>query len=1027
MDHPLDFQSIIMTLQHFWAERGCLIWQPYYQQVGAGTLNPATALRVLGPEPWNVAYVEPSIRPDDGRYGENPNRMQMHYQFQVILKPDPGNAQEQFIASLEALGVDPQVHDLRFVEDNWESPALGAWGLGWEVWLDGQEITQFTYFQQAGGTLCDPVSVEITYGLDRIAIALQRVERFTAIRWNEKLTSGDLNLQAEQEQSTYYFEVADVQRLKQMYDLYEQEAKACLERGLVLPAHDYVLKCSHTFNVLDARGAIGITERQAYFGRMREVSRKVANAYLAQRQHLEYPWLDESTQQGQAAVKAQVAKAAPPTTSPAELLVEIGTEELPAGDLDTATGFLQERLPAMLDEVRLEHGDFRVVGTPRRVVLHVLQLAPRQPDLEQLVKGPPADRAFDAFGEVTKAGEGFARSKGMSVHDLQVVEMDGGRYAAVKVRQAGRAAGEVLAEAIPTLISSLKFEKSMRWNSSNAYFSRPIRWMLGLLGEQVIEFEYAGVHSGNISRALRTSQPVEFVVSNPAEYFSRIQEQGIILEKDQRSRVIEAQIVALVASAGGRYLPDADLLAEVANLVETPNAVLGSFDKEHLHLPREVLISVMKKHQRYFAVFKPAEASSGRTPAVSQNEPPAEESDLLPYFVTVTNQPLQGEAAGKGKELITEGNQHVIRARFADADFFVRDDLKHKLEDFLPRLGTLVFQTGLGSMLDKSHRITALVDQLVPALVLNTQEAQVAHRAAELCKADLATKMVIDMTSLQGLLGRYYAMASGESEAVAEAIYEHYLPRFAGDALPKTRPGLAVGLADRLDTLAGLFAAGIAPKGGRDPFGQRRAALGLVQGLISQNVSFDLGKGLESAATQLPIPLEAEALAACQAFIIERLRNMLLESGYRYDVVDAVLAVRGENPARASQSVEQLMVWVSRDDWHSILPAYARCVRITRDIEQNFEVNPEAFAEKAEIELFSELVKAEKSYYLARVRLVNSFLVAFLPLIPTINRFFDEVLVMAEDSTLRQNRLALLQRIVALGSSVADMSKLEGF
>ncbi|HSB66665.1 MAG TPA: glycine--tRNA ligase subunit beta [Anaerolineales bacterium] len=1025
MDHPLDFQSIILTLQHFWAEHGCLIWQPYYQQVGAGTLNPATALRVLGPEPWNVAYVEPTIRPDDGRYGENPNRMQMHYQFQVILKPDPGNAQELFIASLEALGIDPKLHDLRFVEDNWEAPALGAWGLGWEVWLDGQEITQFTYFQQAGGMLCDPVSVEITYGLDRIAISLQRVDRFTAIHWNEKLTSGEINLQAEQEQSTYYFEVADVDRLKEMYELYEQEARACLERNLVLPAHDYVLKCSHTFNVLDARGAIGITERQAYFGRMRELSRGVANAYVAQRQHLEYPWLEEipASKAGHGVTSTII----PVTSEPTDLLFEIGTEELPAGDLDVAIQQLQERLPALLEESRLAHGEISVSGTPRRLVMYVKEVAARQPDLEQLVKGPPAERAFDAFGAATKAGEGFARSKGVSVHDLQVVEMDGGRYVAVKVRQAGKPSAEVLSEALPGLIGSIRFDKTMRWNRSNVYFSRPIRWLVALLGELVIPFEFAGVRSGAMTRGLRTSTPPELMVKNAADYFMRMEQLGIVLDKDRRGSIIQSQVEALVARAGGRHLPDVDLLSEVANLVEAPTSLLGTFDREYLHLPREVLISVMKKHQRYFAVFKSSEATPGRTSGLPQTEPLRDESELLPYFITVANQPSMGDQAIAGQELITEGNQHVIRARFADADFFVRDDRKHKLEEFLPRLGTLIFQTRLGSMLDKSHRMTALVDQLASLMALNEQEAAGAHRAAELCKADLATKMVIDMTSLQGILGRYYARASGESEVVANAIFEHYLPRFAGDQLPKTCPGLAVGLADRLDSLAGLFAAGMAPTGGRDPFAQRRAALGLVQALIAQNVSFELRQGLEMAAALLPIPMESEVVAACQQFIIERLRNLLLESGYRYDVVDAVIAAQGNNPARTRVSVEQLMVWVSRPDWHDILPAYARCVRITRDVELQYEVCQEAFAEKAEIELYNDLVQAEKSLQMARVRLVNSFLVAFLPMIPTINRFFDQVLVMAEDPILRNNRLALLQRIVALGSSVADMSKLEGF
>jgi len=285
MQKSLDFQTIIMSLQKYWADRECLIWQPYYSQVGAGTMNPATFLRVLGPEPWNVAYVEPSIRPDDGRYGDNPYRLQQHYQFQVILKPDPGNPQELYLQSLEALGINPKEHDIRFVEDNWESPALGAWGLGWEVWLDGQEITQFTYFQQAGGINLEPVSVEITYGLERIAMALQGSYNFRKIRWNSHYTYGDVNYQAEKEHSTYYFEDADIDRLREMYALFEAEANLALDKGLILPAHDYILKCSHTFNVLDTRGAIGVTERQDLFSRMRDLSRRSAEAYVAQ------PWL----------------------------------------------------------------------------------------------------------------------------------------------------------------------------------------------------------------------------------------------------------------------------------------------------------------------------------------------------------------------------------------------------------------------------------------------------------------------------------------------------------------------------------------------------------------------------------------------------------------------------------------------------------------------------------------------------------------------------------------------------------------
>jgi glycyl-tRNA synthetase len=287
------FQDIILKLQQYWAERGCLIAQPYYTQVGAGTMNPATFLRVLGPEPWNVAYVEPSVRPDDGRYGENPNRFQLHTQFQVILKPDPGNPQELYLDSLKALGIDPLKHDIRFVEDNWEQPAISAWGLGWEVWLDGQEITQFTYFQQVGGVTLDPVAVELTYGLERILIALQQRQRHLEEPWGP-IKYGDIRQREEYEHSKYYFETADIGNLRKIFDLYAAEAEAALAAGLVLPAHDYVLKCSHAFNVLDTRGAVSVADRQAFFKRMRALARGVAEAYVQQRQQLQCPLLKES-------------------------------------------------------------------------------------------------------------------------------------------------------------------------------------------------------------------------------------------------------------------------------------------------------------------------------------------------------------------------------------------------------------------------------------------------------------------------------------------------------------------------------------------------------------------------------------------------------------------------------------------------------------------------------------------------------------------------------------------------------------
>ncbi|MGI5824274.1 MAG: glycine--tRNA ligase subunit alpha [Bacillota bacterium] len=289
----MNFQELILTLQKFWGDQGCIILQPYDLEKGAGTMNPATFLRALGPEPWNVAYVEPSRRPTDGRYGENPNRLQHYFQYQVILKPSPDNIQEMYLDSLRALGIKPEEHDIRFVEDNWESPTLGAWGLGWEVWLDGMEITQFTYFQQCGGIDCKPVCGEITYGIERIAMFIQEVDSVYDIEWVDGITYGDVYHQNEVDYSTYNFQVSNEKMLFQLFDMFEKETVAVIEKGLVQPAYDYALKCSHTFNLLDARGAISVTERQSYIARVRELAKLCANAYVEQRRKLGYPMLKD--------------------------------------------------------------------------------------------------------------------------------------------------------------------------------------------------------------------------------------------------------------------------------------------------------------------------------------------------------------------------------------------------------------------------------------------------------------------------------------------------------------------------------------------------------------------------------------------------------------------------------------------------------------------------------------------------------------------------------------------------------------
>ncbi|MEN8243137.1 MAG: glycine--tRNA ligase subunit beta, partial [Chloroflexota bacterium] len=938
-------------------------------------------------------------RPDDGRYGNNPNRLQMFYQYQVILKPDPGNPQELYLGSLEAVGIDPHKHDIRFVEDNWESPALGAWGLGWEVWLDGLEITQFTYFQQAGQQNLDPVSVEITYGLDRIAAPLQGVTSFKDIQWSQERTFGDMNMQGEQEQSKYYFEVADVERNRQLYQLISDEITLALDNELVLPAYDNLLKLSHLFNVLDTRGAIGVTERAQFFREMRTLAGRVAKLYVDGREQLEFPWLDDGETAAPVTVSKKDVAAIKAPSKPAPLIFEIGTEELPPADLDSYLAQLEERFEKLLDSLYLEHGAVRVFGTPRRLVVHVEELSPQQPDREELIKGPPAARAFGPDGVPTKAAEGFARGKGLEVSQLEIREIDGGEYAVATVQEKGRSSIEVLSEALPELIAILKVDRTMRWNASNVSFSRPIRWLTAVHGESLVPFAYAGYLSQAATRGLRFRDPETVEIKGPRAYFALLEGQGIILDVAERRAAVEAQVNQIAATVGGEARLDPGLLDEVTHLVEAPTALLGNFEEEYLALPEEVLVTVMKKHQRYFPVYK--------------------DGKLLPHFITVRN------GGDQHLDLIARGNEAVIRARFADAAFFVEEDQKKTLAEFVPELSTLTFQTQLGSMLDKTERIVPLVAKVSAQLGLDKHQQATAKRAAELCKADLMTSMVVEITSLQGFIGQQYALQAGEKPEVAEAIFEHYLPRSAGDLLPKHKAGLAVGIADRLDSLVGLFAAGRAPTGNKDPFAMRRTALGLAQSLIGWEVDFDLVAGLADASAGLPVESTPESQAECLEFIGRRMRALFLEEGWNFDVVDAALSAQSHNPAGARKAAEQLAGWVARDDWSEILPAYSRCVRITRDLKETISVDPKNFVEDSEKDLMTTLKTAEQVERDAGS--VDDLFNAFMPMMPAIDQFFENVLVMAEDEKLKSNRLGILQRIAALADGVADLSRLEGF
>ncbi|WP_089324289.1 glycine--tRNA ligase [Actinomadura meyerae] len=984
-------QDALIRLTEYWSGRGCLVAQPMNTEVGAGTLNPATALRVLGPEPWRVAYTEPSVRPDDSRYGDNPNRLQTHTQFQVVLKPEPGDAQEQYLGSLGALGVDLRAHDVRFVEDDWASPALGAWGLGWEVWLDGLEITQFTYFQQSGGLTLDPVSVEITYGMERIMMALQGVSHFKDILYAPGVTYGEAFGQAEYEMSRYYLDDADIATNRELFEAYAAEARRMLDARLPVPAHAYVLKCSHAFNVLDARGAIGTTERARAFARMRGLAHEVAALWVERRAELGHP-LGDAAARPAVAAPADLPDAVPTGT----FALEIGVEELPPGEIGKAAGYAGERLRDGLAGAGLLTGDsaLAVYATPRRIIVLARGLEAREPDTEQVVKGPRFAAAYDASGEPTRALAGFARGHGIDVSAVRKVTVAGGEYAGYTRTVAGRSAAEVLAGLLPEIVTGLRAGKNMRWNAPGLSFARPIRWLLALLDDREVPAAVGGLTAGRETRVHRTSATPRVAVPDAASLVAVLREHGIEPDPSRRRARIAEAALALASARGGTVDLAAEhgLVEEIVNLVEEPVAVLGAFDAAYLELPEEILTTVMRKHQRYL----PVRDAGGR---------------LLPHFVTVANGDCDHDA-------VRAGNEAVLRARYEDASFFFRQDLRRTPEQIKEGLGRLTFTERLGSMADRSARVAAIAADLAGRAGLTAAERAVLSRAAALAKFDLASSMVIELPSLAGTMAREYARRAGEDDDVAEALYEMELPRTAGDAPPATAAGAVLAAADRLDLLAGLFAVGSAPTGSSDPFGLRRAALALTAVLreVPRLAPVTVGDGLAVAARHQPVAVAPDALADAERFIARRLEQQLLDEGHPVRVVRAVLPLAGA-PAQAARAAADLAELLGSPGFERLTTALQRVLRIVPD-DAAARYDPGLFTEPAEHALHEALTRV-KAELTARPSLPE-FADAASALAGPIDAYFDGVMVMADDPGVRANRLGLLAAVRDTAAPVLD-------
>ncbi len=719
----------------------------------------------------------------------------------------------------------------------------------------------------------------------------------------------------------------------------------------------------------------------------------------------------------------------------ANFLLEVGTEELPASFVEQALAQWQATLPAALAENLLSSDSLALYGTPRRLAVLIRGLSDRQPDREEDAKGPPAKAAFKA-GKPTKAAEGFAASKGVSVEALEIRETDKGEFVFVQQKIPGRATSEILQELVPSWILGLEGDRFMRWGDGDLKFPRPIRWLVTLWDDQLLPVTIENGSqicvSDRTSQGHRVLHPAPISLTHPNNYVSDLKKAYVAVDPAARKATILQQIEQVAASVNGQAVINPDLLAEVVNLIEWPTTVVGKFDDEFLDLPDQVTITEMESHQRYFSVRDRADSGPE-----SSSESGPESAKLLPYFITVSN----GDPAKSA--LIVQGNERVIRARLADGQFFFAADRKQPLADYVPQLEAVTFEAQLGSVLEKVSRIVAITELLSAQLQLSPEQTAQAARSAQLCKADLVTQMVGEFPELQGYIGQKYALSSGEPQAVADAIYEHYLPKGAGDRLPRTQLGQVVGIADRLDTLVSIFSIGKLPKGSSDPFALRRAANAIINIIWAAQLPLNLQTMLtdvvqsfaksrsDSKATSTADSKAAinttELTAQLTDFFAQRIRTLLQDAqSIDYDLVNAVC---GETAADKERSLSDLRDVSDRATFLQTIRNNGRLANVYETVNRAAKlatkgtlsttvldptglVNPNLFEQPSEQAFYNSLQKLLPQTQAAQAeRDYDKLITGLEQAAPVVANFFDgdtSVMVMADDPAVQQNRLNLL-------------------
>ncbi len=685
-----------------------------------------------------------------------------------------------------------------------------------------------------------------------------------------------------------------------------------------------------------------------------------------------------------------------------DLLVEIGTEELPPKALDKLCDAFAAGIESGLSEAGIGFGNVNAYAAPRRLAVLIKDVEEAQADRDVEKRGPAVKAAYDKDGNPTKAAQGFARGCGVEVSELETMSTDKGEWLVFRVQEKGRKTAELLPDMVDQSLAKLPIPKRMRWGDSEAEFVRPVHWVVMLFGHEVVEAEILGVKSGRDSRGHRFHHPEVINLQEPQDYVHRLKSPGyVMVDREERTRLIQQQAEATAQQLGGKAIINEDLLKEVTALVEWPVAVAGDFDKEFLDVPAESLVSSMQDHQKYFPVVD-------------------EQGALMPHFITISN--IESKDVSKVKD----GNERVIRPRLGDAKFFWEQDSKKKLESHIESLDKVVFQAKLGTLGDKSRRVANIAEAIANELGEN---AEYAKRAGLLSKCDLMTEMVFEFTDLQGIMGRYYALNDGEPAEVADALDEQYMPRFAGDQLPAGKTGQILSLADKLDTLLGIFAIGQKPSGEKDPFALRRAALGVLRILIECQLDLDLQSLLAHAAKNYAADIKAEAaIDDVIGFMLDRLKVYYTSQQISVDVYDAVLALRPTRPVDFDRRVHAVNEFRQLDAAESLAAANKRIGNILKKIEGDLPqlISIDLLQEKAEQKLNDELqsMSSEVSPMLDAGDYASA-LKQLAALREPVDDFFDHVMVMAEDELLKNNRIALLNQLHGLFIRAADLSRLQ--